>query len=87
MFDRNFIVLEFANILAGPITTMGFAELGARVIKLENPHTGGDAAGYANPSPPPHLHQHADEILQQLLNCDPGQIESLRIPEAFGKAT
>lgn len=43
MFDRNFIVLEFANILAGPITTMGFAELGARVIKLENPHTGGDA--------------------------------------------
>lgn len=43
MFDRNFIVLELANILAGPITTMGFAELGARVIKLENPHTGGDA--------------------------------------------
>lgn len=42
MFDRNFIVLELANILAGPITTMGFAELGARVIKLENPHTGGD---------------------------------------------
>lgn len=43
MFDRNFIVLELANILAGPITTMGFAELGARVIKLENPHTHGDA--------------------------------------------
>lgn len=43
MFDRNFIVLELANILAGPITTMFFAELGARVIKLENPHTGGDA--------------------------------------------
>ena len=43
MFDRNFIVLELANILAGPVTTMCFAELGARVIKLENPHTGGDA--------------------------------------------
>ncbi len=43
MFDRNFIVLELANILAGPTTTMFFAELGARVIKLENPHTGGDA--------------------------------------------
>ncbi|MGE0485581.1 MAG: CaiB/BaiF CoA transferase family protein [Gammaproteobacteria bacterium] len=43
MFDRNFIVLEIANILAGPITSMAFAELGARVIKLENPHTGGDA--------------------------------------------
>lgn len=43
MFDRDFIVLELANILAGPMTTMFFAELGARVIKLENPHTGGDA--------------------------------------------
>ena len=43
MFDRDFIVLELANILAGPTTTMAFAELGARVIKLENPHTGGDA--------------------------------------------
>ena len=43
MFDRDFIVLELANILAGPVTSMFFAELGARVIKLENPHTGGDA--------------------------------------------
>lgn len=43
MFDREFIVLELANILAGPITTMAFAELGARVIKVENPGTGGDA--------------------------------------------
>jgi len=43
MFDRRFIVLELANILAGPVTTMFFAELGARVIKLENPHTRGDA--------------------------------------------
>jgi crotonobetainyl-CoA:carnitine CoA-transferase CaiB-like acyl-CoA transferase len=43
MFDRNFVVLELANILAGPITTMAFAELGARVIKVENPQTGGDA--------------------------------------------
>jgi len=43
LFDRNFIVLELANILAGPITTMAFAELGARVIKVENPTTRGDA--------------------------------------------
>ncbi|MCZ6664035.1 MAG: CoA transferase [Gammaproteobacteria bacterium] len=43
MFDRSFIVLELANILAGPLTTMSFAELGARVIKLENPRTQGDA--------------------------------------------
>ena len=43
MFDRNFLVLELANILAGPVTTMCFAELGARVIKVENPGTNGDA--------------------------------------------
>lgn len=43
MFNRDFIVVELANILAGPVTGMFFAELGARVIKLENPHTGGDA--------------------------------------------
>lgn len=43
MFDKNFLVIELANILAGPTTTMAFAELGARVIKVENPHTQGDA--------------------------------------------
>lgn len=43
MFDRQFVVLEIANILAGPITSMMFAELGARVIKVENPATDGDA--------------------------------------------
>ena len=43
MFDRDFIVLELATILAGPITGQFFAELGARVIKVENPHTRGDA--------------------------------------------
>jgi crotonobetainyl-CoA:carnitine CoA-transferase CaiB-like acyl-CoA transferase len=43
MFDRNFVIVELANILAGPISSMYFAELGARVIKIENPHTRGDA--------------------------------------------
>ncbi len=43
MFDRRFVIVELANILAGPITSMYFAELGARVIKVENPHTRGDA--------------------------------------------
>ena len=43
MFDKEFLVVELANILAGPTTTMAFAELGARVIKVENPSTSGDA--------------------------------------------
>lgn len=43
MFNKEFLVIELANILAGPTTTMAFAELGARVIKVENPHTHGDS--------------------------------------------
>jgi len=35
-------VLELASILAGPITGQFFAELGADVIKVENPATRGD---------------------------------------------
>lgn len=35
-------VLELASILAGPITGQFLAELGAEVVKVENPATGGD---------------------------------------------
>lgn len=36
------VVLELASVLAGPSVGQFFAELGARVIKLENPATNGD---------------------------------------------
>ncbi len=39
-------VVEFAGILAGPAVGMFFAEMGARVIKIENPKTGGDATRF-----------------------------------------
>lgn len=35
-------VIELAGVLAGPGVGYFFAELGARVIKIENPNTGGD---------------------------------------------
>jgi crotonobetainyl-CoA:carnitine CoA-transferase CaiB-like acyl-CoA transferase len=35
-------VLELASVLAGPSVGLFFAELGAQVIKVENPNTGGD---------------------------------------------
>ncbi len=35
-------VVELASVLAGPAVGMFFAELGAEVIKIENPLTGGD---------------------------------------------
>ena len=41
MFEK-LVVLELANVLAGPAVGMFFAELGATVIKVENPLTGGD---------------------------------------------
>ncbi|MFC1561464.1 CaiB/BaiF CoA transferase family protein [candidate division KSB1 bacterium] len=39
---NNLVVIEAANVLAGPAVGMFFAELGALVIKIENPVTGGD---------------------------------------------
>jgi len=38
----NLVVLELAGVLAGPSVGQFFAELGARVIKLENPASKGD---------------------------------------------
>lgn len=39
---KKLIVIEAANVLAGPAVGMFFAELGATVIKVENIKTGGD---------------------------------------------
>jgi len=41
MFE-NLKVLELASVLAGPGVGQFFAELGATVIKVENPKTSGD---------------------------------------------
>jgi crotonobetainyl-CoA:carnitine CoA-transferase CaiB-like acyl-CoA transferase len=38
----DLVVLELAAVLAGPAVGLFFAELGARVIKIENATTGGD---------------------------------------------
>ncbi|MEM1041229.1 MAG: CaiB/BaiF CoA-transferase family protein [Bacteroidota bacterium] len=38
----DLVVLELASVLAGPSVGQFFAELGAAVIKVENPATGGD---------------------------------------------
>ena len=41
-FFKDLLVVELASVLAGPAVGMFFAELGARVIKVENKKTGGD---------------------------------------------
>jgi len=39
---KDLLVVETAGVLAGPATGMFFAELGARVVKVENKRAGGD---------------------------------------------
>lgn len=39
---KSLKVIELASVLAGPAVGMFLAELGAEVIKIENPQTGGD---------------------------------------------
>ena len=39
---KDLVVVELASVLAGPSVGMFFAELGARVIKIENIAQGGD---------------------------------------------
>ncbi|MCU0435320.1 MAG: CoA transferase [Bacteroidia bacterium] len=47
-------VVELATVLAGPAVGRFFAELGAEVVKIENPHTGGDVTrSWKLPSEPP----------------------------------
>ncbi len=41
-FFKDLKVVELASVLAGPAVGMFFAELGAKVIKIENKKTGGD---------------------------------------------
>jgi crotonobetainyl-CoA:carnitine CoA-transferase CaiB-like acyl-CoA transferase len=41
-FFKDLKVIELAGVLAGPSAGYFFAELGAKVIKVENPKTGGD---------------------------------------------
>lgn len=51
---KDLLVLELSSALAGPTVGQFFAELGARVVKVENPATGGDMTRrWKLPSEPP----------------------------------
>ena len=42
-------VLDFSRIIAGPLCTMQLADMGANVLKVENPKTGDDSRSSTRP--------------------------------------
>jgi len=57
-------VLDLTRLLPGPWATMLLADLGAEVIKVENPHTNGDPSRHAEP------HYVADESALSVYFCN-----------------
>jgi crotonobetainyl-CoA:carnitine CoA-transferase CaiB-like acyl-CoA transferase len=43
------LVADFSRVLAGPYATMLFGDLGADVVKIENPHGGDDTRSWGPP--------------------------------------
>lgn len=46
---EGILVIDLTRALAGPHATMMMADLGARVVKVESPHTGDDTRGWGPP--------------------------------------
>ena len=61
-------VIAFEQFGAGPWGTMMLADLGAEIVKVENPATGGDVARYVSPYPVEQDSAEQDSVYFQSLN-------------------
>ena len=72
---KDLVVVELAGVLAGPAVGMFFAELGARVVKVENKRQGGDLTRkwklpVEDPSAPASAYYHSVNWNKEVLFID-----------------
>ncbi|RYY90636.1 MAG: CoA transferase [Comamonadaceae bacterium] len=72
---HGIVVLDFSHVIAGPFATYYLATLGARVIKVENPHRGDSLRGSHHGF---EAMNHGKEIVTIDLATDAGRAEAWR---------
>lgn len=75
---QGIVVLDFSHVIAGPFATYYLAALGARVIKVENPHRGDFMRG--NPRAFESLN-HGKEVVQIDLETESGRAQAWELFE------
>ena len=74
-------VLDLSRILAGPFCTMNLGDMGAEIIKIEQPGKGDDTRSWG----PPFAGSEAAYFLGINRNTLRTKIKKLNIPTKFGK--
>ena len=74
-------ILSLEQFGAGPFGTVHLADIGARVIKIEDPNSGGDVGRYV----PPYTHEE-DSLFFETFNRNKESI-SLDLSSPSGRAT